>query len=238
MRTFVYLLVCVSLLTACNKKSIQLAEVPTANILNVLDHSPAYITLNKKDSSAILNRKNLISTTNWIIHVDKNLSLAAVAPSLRSLYKKRYNKSMHSKGDAKTYFSISNKAMQRISFLKADSLHIMPNDQFSQTYVKEHAEAHMQSHTLRINFEPKNKTTVDGIEIPKEELLAYLMEQKEFVAPNKKMHIYLNFEEHLNFQEFIDGYYLLQRLHQPNIEVDKKIFIYDINKIPDCGCDR
>lgn len=237
MKNYLFLIALFSVfLFGCKNKSLQLAEVPTANITHIIDHSPAYISINLKDSSANLNRKNLISTTNWILHIDKNLSLAKVVPHLRFLYQKRYSKSMHSNAQAETYFSVSNAAIKKISFLRADSLKIMPNNLFSKNYVTDHPEEHMPLHTLRINFGRDRNTTIDGIAIPTEEVLSYIIEQKDFSAPNKTTRIYANFEETLNFQDFINGYYLLQKLNTPKIEISKRFFIYNQDSIPDCGC--
>jgi len=51
-------------------------EVENAEITEVLDVSPAYIFYDEtQPDSTLFNRKNLIGTTNWLVNVDKRLTL-------------------------------------------------------------------------------------------------------------------------------------------------------------------
>ncbi|MDX1700266.1 MAG: hypothetical protein R3250_06590, partial [Melioribacteraceae bacterium] len=79
-----------------NEKIIQLPEINQPEINEVLDVSPAYIFYNEtKPDSVELNRKNLISTTNWLVNVDKRLSLRQVIPPIRYIQNKKRNAQMH-----------------------------------------------------------------------------------------------------------------------------------------------
>lgn len=55
-------------------KEIQLPKTQTSHTLEVLDQTMVYIFFetNGKDTNAITNRKNTISTTNWILILIKD----------------------------------------------------------------------------------------------------------------------------------------------------------------------
>jgi hypothetical protein len=236
MKHFVYFILILFLSIGCQKKSMSLAKVAHTDISNVTDHSPVYITVGKDSTTADFNRKNLISSTNWIIHVDKHLKLVTLAPHFRYLMEKRQKRGMHDKPDAKIFFSVANQSTQQIGFIKTDPIEFMPNDEFSMFYVKEHPETHMSLNTLRINFDKENNITVDGNKVPRQELLEFLTEFIDFTSEGKQTLIYLNFEENLTFQEYINNIQLLSRLKIPKLSFSNKQFIYNQENIPDCNC--
>ena len=66
-----------------NEKILQLPEINHSDITEILDVSHAYLFYDEtKPDSIELNRKNLISTTNWLVNVDKRLTLDQAIPSI------------------------------------------------------------------------------------------------------------------------------------------------------------
>ena len=76
MRRWLVLLIGLVVLSCNNERVLQLPEVENAEITEVLDISPAYIFYDEtQPDSNLFNRKNLIGTTNWLVNVDKRLTL-------------------------------------------------------------------------------------------------------------------------------------------------------------------
>ena len=72
---------CITLIifASCGKeKIVQLPEINHSKISKINDVSAAYLFYDVTQPDSVeLNRNNLISTTNWLINVDKRLTLKA-----------------------------------------------------------------------------------------------------------------------------------------------------------------
>ena len=107
------------LLSCNNEKIIQLPEITEAEITEVLDVSPAYIFYDDtQPDSTSFNRKNVISTTNWLVNVDKRLSLKQALPHIQFLQNKRRKASMHKNENAKNYFTCNDTSIKNLGFLE------------------------------------------------------------------------------------------------------------------------
>jgi len=79
------------LLLGCHKKQMQLPQVEDVEITSVEDYSQVYISYEEPTGEAKLNANGLISSTNWVLHVDKRNKLSKVAPLFIKLQEKRTN---------------------------------------------------------------------------------------------------------------------------------------------------
>ncbi|WP_452225834.1 hypothetical protein [Lacinutrix cladophorae] len=117
MKHFFYALLFLFITSCGNEKTMQLAEINNSDIQEVLDVSPAYIFYDEtKTDSVELNRKNLISTTNWLINVDKRLTLDQAIPKIIFLQDKKKN-SNHKKEGVKNYFTCNDTSIKNLGFL-------------------------------------------------------------------------------------------------------------------------
>ena len=75
-RETVALIVLMFFLFSCgNEKALLLPEISHSEISEIQDVSHAYLFYDETQKDSVeLNRKNLISTTNWLINVDKRLN--------------------------------------------------------------------------------------------------------------------------------------------------------------------
>ena len=64
-----------------------------------------------------LNRKNLIITTNWLVNVDKRLTLDQAIPSIIFLQDKKRNAKMHRNDNAGNYYTCHDIAINNLGFL-------------------------------------------------------------------------------------------------------------------------
>lgn len=102
-----------------NERTLLLPEIENAEVTEVLDVSPAYIFYDKTlPDSTLLNRKNLISTTNWLINVDKRLTLNQAIPKIVLMQNKKRNAKMHKNEAAKNYFTCNDTSIGNLGFLE------------------------------------------------------------------------------------------------------------------------
>ncbi|WP_055445167.1 hypothetical protein [Lacinutrix himadriensis] len=118
MKHLSYLLAFIFITSCGSEKTIQLPEISHTEITEVLDISPAYIFYDAtKPDSLELNRKNLISTTNWLVNVDKRLTLDQVIPQITFLQNKKKNSS-HKKEGVKNYYTCNDTSIKNLGFLE------------------------------------------------------------------------------------------------------------------------
>lgn len=115
----IFSLIMLSLLFSCGKdKVILLPEISHSEISEILDISPAYLFYDEtKVDSVELNRKNLIVTTNWLVNVDKRLTLKQVIPHIQFLQEKKRNSS-HKNENAKNYFTCNDTSRKNLGFIE------------------------------------------------------------------------------------------------------------------------
>ena len=91
MKPHYYYLLLFSLLISCGQdKTVQLPEIKHADISKINDVSAAYLFYDESKADSVeLNRKNLISTTNWLVNVDKRLTLKQIIPHIKFLQDKK-----------------------------------------------------------------------------------------------------------------------------------------------------
>ena len=101
-----------------NEKVIQLPEIEHAEITEINDVSAAYLFYDEPQAdSVLLNRKNLISTTNWLVNVDKRLTLKQVIPHIQFLQEKKKNAG-HKNPNAKNYFTCHDTSRSNLGFIE------------------------------------------------------------------------------------------------------------------------
>ena len=105
-------------LFSCNEKEVLLPEVDTTIVEKVENLSPIYIFLEVKgkDTVAELNRKNAISSTNFIFNIDKRLPLKFVLPEVIKAVAKK-EASAHKDSTSQNYYSYSDIKKKQLEFV-------------------------------------------------------------------------------------------------------------------------
>ena len=93
---------------SCAERELQLPVTTTNEITEVLDVSPIYMFYDVETGEADFNRNNMISTTNWLVNIDKRLTLKQILPHLQYLQEKRRGDGIHKNENAKNYFTCFN----------------------------------------------------------------------------------------------------------------------------------
>jgi hypothetical protein len=106
-------------LFSCEKKeTILLPKSGVTIVRDVQDYSPIYLFFKTegKDTLAEVNRKNSISSTHWIFHIDKRLPLRLVVPEIIKLQAKKEG-SAHKSATSENYFSYSDSVHKNLAFI-------------------------------------------------------------------------------------------------------------------------
>ncbi|WP_417871700.1 hypothetical protein [Winogradskyella sp.] len=130
MKKLLYLLLVTAFLSCNNERVLELPKIESAEITEVLDVSHAYIFYDEtQPDSTLFNRKNLIGTTNWLVNVDKRLTLKQAIPHIQYLQDKRKKASMHKNEAAKNYFTCNDTSIKNLGFVEFTEIVYLNDDE-------------------------------------------------------------------------------------------------------------
>lgn len=223
---------------ACNEKEVQLPQAELSVLKEIDDHSPIYMFFeitNKKDTVIDVNKKNSISSTNWIFTIDKRLPLKLVIPEVMNLQEKKAN-SAHSKKDAIDVFSYSDSIGKKLAFFPFTDVKYKLDKEFSKFFIKKNASIYTPYHNFTINFNKDNAITIDGLEVDRNEFVAFIKEFSDFTNDGKLVMLHLNFDKTLSYGEYIEDKILAWQATNEKVQLSSYEFIYDAKQLPECGC--
>jgi len=226
---YVFILI---LITSCGtKKAIQLPEINNTKVTEVLDISPAYIFYDETEPDSLeLNRKNLISTTNWLVNVDKRLTLDKAIPQIIFLQDKKKNSS-HKKEGVKNYYTCNNTSIKNLGFLDfTDVVYKTYADEkdteIEKTIFVLDVMVNSMEEILIQSFLPEtvntNTTIIDGILSD----IKTIKVSNGFDFDSSGFTINLHFNRNLNFQEYISIKSLFMGFDVDGPTVSNYEFIY------------
>jgi Tol biopolymer transport system component len=226
-RIFQYVLV-FALFVSCANKSIQLPETDDSSITEITDVSAAYLFYDETKTDRIeLNRKNLISTTNWLVNVDKRLSLKQAIPSILFLQNKKRNAKLHKNENAKNYFTCSNPNIKNLAFIEFTD--VVYHEESSEDYFAKISDFNFSKNDISINFNINNEIVLFN---PNSQNVILKTDRDhlgekiaEFITLENT--IYLNFKQDLSFQAYITYKSLLLKLNLDLVKISKDEFIYN-----------
>lgn len=156
------IVILISLLSlfSCEDKPVLLPQVDHTILAKIEDHSPIYMFFKteQKDTLIDVNRKNSISSTNWIFNIDKRLPLRLVVPEVIKLQAKKEG-SAHKSAASENYFSYSDSIQKQLAFIPFTKL----------TFTLEQPE-----YGVNIYFAKNSTVFVNAMEVKKEDLKTYL----------------------------------------------------------------
>ncbi|MDD7885281.1 hypothetical protein [Flavivirga sp. 57AJ16] len=220
------LIVLISLVCSCGKdKILHLPEVDHSEISEINDVSPAYLFYDTTQKDSVeLNRKNLISTTNWLVNVDKRLTLKQAIPHIKFLQDKKQNSS-HKNKNAKNYFTCNDISKKNLGFIDfTDVVYI------KKSIINVLADNHsIPNNTLIIHFDSSKNIKInsffDKINITHSNI-SELNHSITSLSENKNnASVLLCFDDHLSFNEYILFKSVLSRLKSKSISISKNEFI-------------
>ncbi|CAH0335586.1 hypothetical protein FVB9288_01234 [Flavobacterium sp. CECT 9288] len=115
-----FIVITLFVLVSCGKQEQVLLPKSNLTIVReVKDLSPIYIFFETKgkDTLAVVNRKNSIISTNWIVNVDKRLPLRLVIPEIIKLQQKKREDKAHKNEKAENYYSYADTIGKNLAFI-------------------------------------------------------------------------------------------------------------------------
>ncbi|MDX1271144.1 hypothetical protein [Bizionia paragorgiae] len=209
------------LVSACSSdKSVLLPEINGADITEITDVSPAYIFYDETQKDSVeLNRSSLIISTNWLVNIDKRLTLKQALPSIIKLQEKKRGAGIHKNDAAKNFFTCNDTSIKNLGFIEFTDV-VYNNKSKPNTAEGRYAieifgldsiAIHSVNHKI-VNL--KSDDLVDSLQ----QLASSSSAPKQFT---------LNFNDKISFQDYITIKSKLIKLEQDNLAIDKNEFIFN-----------
>ncbi|MFD1614361.1 hypothetical protein [Gelatiniphilus marinus] len=223
----IFLLITVLFVFSCGKeKVVLLPEISHSEITEIFDVSPAYLFYDETQKDSVeLNRKNLISTTNWLVNVDKRLTLKQAIPLIKFIQEKKQNSS-HKNEKAKNYFTCNDTSRKNLGFIEFTNVVYYLGS--SNDYFKTQSKSTPKAPSIGINIDLNNNITIINpdsdhfiIQTNKENVINHL---KKMTLDAKT--VYLNFNKALSFQDYISFKSLVLSINKDSIYISNNEFIY------------
>ncbi|MEZ4792750.1 MAG: hypothetical protein R2783_04585 [Gelidibacter sp.] len=227
---YVFILFIILCFSCGKEKSIRLPEITTSKIHKVLDVSPAYIFYNKSEKDSVeLNRKNLIISTNWLVNVDKRLTLRQAIPSILTLQEKKRNAKMHKNENAKNYYSCNDTSIKNLGFI--DFTDVIYHNGIDGNIVEspgiyETAPAETSNHVLSIVFKVNDSVAINSVNFTKSEFVNRL-KYMDSIQDKMMGIIYLKFDDQLSFQDYITYKSMLSQLKLKHATISNDEYIFN-----------
>lgn len=227
MRYYILLITTLFLFSCENEKVLQLPEISHSNITEINDVSAAYLFYDETQKDSVeLNRKNLISTTNWLVNVDKRLTLKQVIPHIKFLQDKKTSSS-HKNKNAKNYFTCNDTSRKNLGFIEFTDV-VYSEERNFINYSKVSSLKNLKNQIL-INF--NSGEVIKVFNINSEELSIKvndidLTEELKKIDSNENI-IYLDFNSNLSFQDYIKFKSIISEMNLKEAEISNEEFIYN-----------
>ncbi|WP_417867832.1 hypothetical protein [Xanthomarina gelatinilytica] len=222
MMKHLYIVFLLLFLSCNNNKVVQLPEMEQADITEIIDVSPAYLFYDEtKKDSIELNRKTLISTTNWLVNVDKRLTLKQAIPKIKFLQDKKRNAEIHKNDAAKNYYTCHDTSINNLGFIE-----------FTNVYYKE---KQPENHNLKPNeylmvCQTPLNIEVIGLDIDtlKTTLGTFSKDLKRlFPSFNETKTLQLFLNNKLSFQDYIGIKSKLNKLKEEYLIIANDEFLFN-----------
>lgn len=215
-------------LCSCRKeKVIELPSINYSQVTEIKDVSPAYLFYDiTKQDSVELNRKNLISTTNWLINVDKRLTLKQVIPHIIFLQNKKASSS-HKNENAKNYYTCNDLSRRNLGFIEFTEINYYLEKYDLNNLKKKHASIILRYYdTDSISIFNNTNNHLNLYKTTNLKTLSNHLEHTFINLPDAKASITLLFNEKTSFEDYILFKSTLKSYKNKSFEILSDEFIY------------
>ncbi len=156
----------------------------------------------------------MISTTNWLVNVDKRLTLKQVIPHIKYLQEKKQNSS-HKNKDAKNYFTCNDTSIKNLGFIEFTNI-IYRKKRITNIIAEETSKTVLYFTSLddiKMNI---YHSDINGVINDLQDLIT---------SKNTNLSINLCFNGNLIFQDYISFKSKLSKLKKVTIQISKEEFI-------------
>jgi len=227
---FLYIITLSVFFMSCQDKEILIPVNDNHGINEVWDNSHIFVLFQEKngDTTAKTNLGQTISTTHWLAAVDRRLKMKHLTKPIQKILKKRHKKSIHSKEGTHAYFAFLDSTRQKMAFIDFDSIQLMSNYNTSIVYFNKYYKSDPNAKKYHLKVFSDKISLNDSINFSgfgKKQILDSLR-QLTLQNPGNKNKIYLNFDNEVFFDRFLDIYTFFKNNRVPNVQLSRKIFIF------------
>lgn len=223
----IVLILMVFTFSCSQEKAVLLPEITNAKITEVRDVSPAYLFYDETKTDSIeMNRGNLISTTNWLVNVDKRLTLAQVIPQIITLQNKKRNAEVHKNENAKNYYTCNDTSIKNLGFLEFTDV-IYKLNSVSPNVTPDYENS--RENKIIMDFRGVSDiklVTILKDSILKKSTLQTLKADVENLLKAGPYEVILNINDQLSFQDYISLKSILSQINTSQITLNDNEFIY------------
>ncbi|SDS10762.1 hypothetical protein SAMN04515667_1424 [Formosa sp. Hel1_31_208] len=229
MKQLSVLLLFIVLLSCGNERVLYLPEIQNSQITEVTDVSHAYLFYDEtKEDSIDLNRKNLIGTTNWLINVDKRLTLEQAIPKITFLQDKKRSAKMHKNETAKNYYTCSDTRIKNLGFLEFTDVfyQIIPISEYYES--RERSEKmsavlnviSLNNYSLEVLYDDRSTTKVYN---KLDDVINDILSSKE---KEDSFKLYILYHSKTSFQDYITVKFKIHSALSDVVAINNNEFIY------------
>jgi hypothetical protein len=205
-----------------NEKIVKLPEISSSEITEILDVSAAYLFYDEtKEDSVELNRRTLISTTNWLVNVDKRLTLKQALPKIILMQNKKRNAELHKNEAARNYYTCHDTSRNNLGFIDFTDVYYLDKK-------PEDTDIELNNYQIIINSgtDIKIVSTEGNMSMASES--SFLQNIEDLVLKNNEpVTLHLFFNEDLTFQDYITFKSLIKHLNSENVIIANKEFVFN-----------
>lgn len=172
-------------LFSCQEKEVLLPQLDRTITATIEDHSPIYMFFKTEATDTLIdvNRKNAISSTNWIFNIDKRLPLRLVVPEIQKLQAKKEG-SAHKSAASENYISYSDSIQKQLAFISFTKvIFTLDEPKFG----------------IPIYFAKNNTIFVNSTEVKKADLVPYLAQ----LPGEKPLQFNFCFDKNSTYENFV-----------------------------------
>ncbi|WP_166964726.1 hypothetical protein [Yeosuana marina] len=227
MKPIFYCLLLTIIVSCGNEKIVQLPEIQHSDISKIDDVSAAYLFYDETMPDSVeLNRKNLISTTNWLVNVDKRLTLGQAIPKIMYIQAKKRDAQMHKNENAKNYFTCNNISIKNLGFIEFTNVYYHENG--FNTYLEKNKANQVIS--IKVNSPDSiiMSFMFDGTTLSHSSNYTKLLEHLKTNLINEgNAIIILELNQKLSFQDYITLKSLLSKINLKNVSIANDEFVFN-----------
>lgn len=197
------------MLLSCQDKEVLLPMASETIVTDVKDHSPIYFffKIENKDTLVDVNRKNSISSTNWLFNIDKRLPLRKVILEVKKLQNKK-SSSVHKSETSENYFTYTDTLKKSMAFMPFTKIHFkLEKPDFN---------------LVCFHLDRNDLVHYNELVFSKSQILEFMDKLP------KNSRIYFSFDKGMSFGKYIEYEFFIKHLDIPEgISVNnKKEYIY------------
>lgn len=173
---------------ACGQKEMKVARNHQTVVSELDDQSPIYI--NRVDGKVVMNDHNRIGNTDWVLSVDRSLSVKEILPFLEQLMRKKYDPDGMHADHRMMYFVYSDTLHQKNAYVPFayKKIQMLAENADSSVFYKIPASVSNQKDRLG------NKTKAYSTQLTVEEFVGLLIENQTSNLSSEKSDVLYLYE--------------------------------------------